>query len=154
MIGVTLSIINIFQARGFTTGTAQITSDYSFPLNSLCCFVLYTSGNSLKMKSNPPKSVSLTTAQDIRNVFQSRDESSLQLGRYICNNHKVDLSWYIVGLTSLRDRLTIKYNEHVEVHDPRLQLLSTWLSSDEGAQTLFKLWEVTHVVSNNTWSII
>lgn len=107
----------------------------------------------MKSKSNEAKPFNLTSAQDIRDVFQSRDESILQQGLYICSN-RGSYAYTHSGLTALRDRLTLKYNERVDVHDPRLQLLSTWLGSDEGAQTLFRLWEATNVVSYNSLNLI
>ncbi|CAL1701993.1 unnamed protein product [Somion occarium] len=93
------------------------------------------------MRIQQTKRLDLSTSQDVCNIFLTRDETLL-----------------VQGLTELRDRLTLKYNERVDVQDDRLRLLNTWLSADPGAQSLFKLWEHVnarqHVVLSLVVSIL
>lgn len=101
------------------------------------------------MRIQQTKRLDLSTSQDVCNIFLTRDETLLVQGHCISKHsclYSTHAAEIVTGLTELRDRLTLKYNERVDVQDDRLRLLNTWLSADPGAQSLFKLWEHVNAV--------
>lgn len=103
-----------------------------------------------KVEASSKEHYKYASGSEIRRVFKAQSERGLIEGTrpaYVMEwaGLLTDIPW--LGLTALRNQLTIKPHEYsVKVNDERLLLAKSWLDEDPGAQELFAAWEAANLV--------
>ena len=105
-------------------------------------------------KAGKPESAErrFSSAVEISRGLRSQDEQGLLGGavRYGYSDLRGPCSpWTTLALTSLRNQLTVKYNEPpLPPDDGRIQIVKEWVEASPGAKELFDLWSTINQVGS------
>jgi len=91
-----------------------------------------------------------TSAAEISQSLRSQDEQGLHGGAVRDGHSDPQIpcsTWMMLALTSLRNQLTVKYNESaLPPDDGRIRLAREWMELSPGARELFDLWTTINQV--------